>query len=71
MATGDYSLDFVQGVLFSLDPNLTATFSPPAVISVVAVPEPSTLCSRSASSPVGAAAAAPVADVLNLSGVKI
>lgn len=43
VATGDYSLDFVQGVLLSLDPNLTATFSPPAVIRVVAVPEPSTL----------------------------
>ena len=43
VATGDYSLDFVQGVLLSLDPNLTASFSAPAIIRVVAVPEPSVL----------------------------
>lgn len=43
VATGDYSADFFQGVLLSLDHNLTATFDPPAVIRIVAVPEPSTL----------------------------
>ncbi len=43
VAPGDYTVDFFRGVLLSVDRNLTATFDPPAVIRIAAVPEPSTL----------------------------
>lgn len=43
VATGDYTADFVNESLLSLDRNLTAIFDPSAIIRIVAVPEPSTL----------------------------
>ncbi len=45
VALGDYSANAVRGVLLSFDPGLTDSvqFSPPAVLRVVAVPEPSGL----------------------------
>jgi len=43
IATGDYTVDFISGSLFSVDRDVTTTFDPAAVIRIVAVPEPSTL----------------------------
>lgn len=45
VALGDYSADVVRGVLLGFDPGLTGKvqFGTPAIIRVVAVPEPTTL----------------------------